>query len=86
MKNISRFSPNVAPASSSRFPGDLALFRYGRSYSHGGIVTRVEPVSIVHAYHDAGCVIEESIAQNPALTDPKRKLAFFSIWARKAAA
>jgi len=67
-------------------PGDLALFRYGRSYSHGGIVTGVEPVSIVHAYHDAGCVIEESLAQNPALADSKRKLAFFSIWAKKAAA
>ncbi|MGO9431269.1 hypothetical protein [Rhodoblastus sp.] len=66
--------------------GDLALFRYGRSYSHGGIVTGVDPVSIVHAYHDAGCVIEERLAQNPALTDPKRKLAFFSIWTQKAVA
>ena len=67
-------------------PGDIALFRYGRSYSHGGVVTGVNPVSIVHAYHDAGCVVEESLDQNPALTEPSRKLAFFSIWAKKAAA
>jgi cell wall-associated NlpC family hydrolase len=66
--------------------GDIALFRYGRSYSHGGVVTCVDPVSIVHASHDAGCVVEEGLQQNPALTDPKRKLAFFSIWAKKAAA
>jgi NlpC/P60 family putative phage cell wall peptidase len=62
-------------------PGDIALFRYGRSFSHGGIVTAVDPVRIVHAYHDAGCVIEEGLAQNPVLTDPKRKLTYFSIWA-----
>lgn len=66
--------------------GDLALFRYGRSYSHGGIVTGIDPTAIVHAYHDAGCVIEERLAQNPALTDPRRKLAYFSIWTEKAEA
>jgi cell wall-associated NlpC family hydrolase len=67
-------------------PGDLVLFRYGRSYSHGGIVTGIDPVTIVHAYHDAGCVIEEGLAQNPALTDPKRRPAYFSVWTKKAAA
>lgn len=67
-------------------PGDIALFRYGRSYSHGGVVADVDPVSIVHAYHDAGCVVEESLDRNPALTDSKRKLAYFSIWGRGPAA
>jgi len=61
--------------------GDIALFRYGRSYSHGGIVTQTDPMAIIHAYHDAGCVVEERLSQNPALTDPQRKLAWFSIWA-----
>ncbi len=67
-------------------PGDLALFRYGRAYSHGGVVTAIDPVTIVHAYHDAGCVIEESLTQNPALSNPSRKLAFFSVWTKKAMA
>ncbi len=38
-------------------------------------------LAIIHAYHDAGCVVEERLSQNPALTDPRRKLAWFSIWA-----
>lgn len=96
-KYLNFFTARCARVASPR-AGDLALFRYGRSYSHGGIVTAVDPgpsrdgrlstphVSIVHAYHDAGCVIEESLARNPALTDPKRKLTYFSIWAEKAAA
>ena len=33
-----------------------------------------------------GATSQESLAQNPALTDSKRKLAFFSIWAQKAVA
>ncbi|MCW2283378.1 NlpC/P60 family putative phage cell wall peptidase [Rhodoblastus acidophilus] len=61
-------------------PGDIVLFRYGRSYSHGGIVSEADPLAIIHAYHDAGCVVEERLSQNPALTDPRRKLAWFSIW------
>ena len=30
-------------------PGDVMLFRVGRCYSHGGIVTRLEPLTIIHA-------------------------------------
>jgi len=60
--------------------GDLVLFRYGRSYSHGGIVTGLYPISIVHAYHDAGMVIEETFEQNPALTENGRRPIFFSVW------
>jgi NlpC/P60 family putative phage cell wall peptidase len=63
-------------------PGDIVLFHYGRSYSHGGIVTEADPLTIIHAYHDADCVVEERLSQNPALTDPRRKRAYFSIWAR----
>ncbi|WP_294538109.1 hypothetical protein [uncultured Rhodoblastus sp.] len=81
-KYLSFFSQRCARVIKPQ-PGDLALFRYGRCYSHGGIVTGADPVAIVHAYHDAGCVVEEALAQNPALTDPRRKLAFFSIWAEK---
>ena len=64
--------------------GDIALFRYGRSYSHGGVVVSTHPVNIVHASHDARFVIEETLAFNPVLTDPKRKLCYFSIWNKAA--
>ena len=62
-------------------PGDIALFRYGRAFSHGGIVTSVDPVRIIHAYSDAGCVVEDGLAENQALTEPKRRLTYFSLWA-----
>ena len=80
-KYLDFFKSRCAPVSEPQL-GDIALFRYGRSYSHAGVVTQTDPVAIIHASHDAGCVIEERLAQNPALTDPRRKRAYFSIWAR----
>jgi cell wall-associated NlpC family hydrolase len=61
-------------------PGDVMVFRYGRCYSHGGIVTGNSPLTIVHAYQPARCVLEEEVARNPALSAPKRKPKFFSYW------
>jgi cell wall-associated NlpC family hydrolase len=62
-------------------PGDIAVFRFGRCYSHGGVITGVDPLTLVHAYALAQVVIEEGIAQNGELTKPARKVRFFSIWA-----
>ena len=81
-KYLSFFTERCGPVENPQ-PGDIALFRYGRSYSHGGIVTRADPISIIHASHDALCVIEENLMQNPVLTEARRKLCFFSIWAPK---
>jgi cell wall-associated NlpC family hydrolase len=64
-------------------PGDVMVFRYGRCYSHGGIVTAAAPLRIVHAYHQAGMVIEDEVLRNAVLADPARKPLFFSIWAKK---
>lgn len=61
-------------------PGDVAVMQWGRCYSHGGIVTRADPLTIVHAYSSAGMVIEEPIAANPRLADPQRKTRFFTLW------
>jgi NlpC/P60 family putative phage cell wall peptidase len=61
-------------------PGDLMLFRWGRCYSHGGIVTSTAPLTIIHAYQPAGRVIEEAVAGNAMLTAPKRRPRFFSYW------
>jgi hypothetical protein len=64
-------------------PGDIVVMRFGRCYSHGGIVTAAEPLTIVHAYHPAGCVIEEEIARNAVLSDAARKPRFFSLWSEE---
>lgn len=37
-------------------PGDVAVWKFGRTYSHGAIVVD-EAGAIVHAYRDAGCVV-----------------------------
>ena len=65
-------------------PGDVMVLRYGRCYSHGGIVTRSAPVTIVHAFHPARCVLEEPVEQNGVLNDPERKPRFFSFWGKRA--
>jgi cell wall-associated NlpC family hydrolase len=64
-------------------PGDVAVFRFGRCYSHGGIVTVAAPLTIVHAYAPTRCVVEEPIRQNPELADTRRAPRFFSYWAEK---
>jgi cell wall-associated NlpC family hydrolase len=67
-------------------PGDVMVLRYGRCYSHGGIVTGRTPLTIVHAFHPAGRVLEESVAQNGALNDALRKPRFFDPWSKQARA
>ena len=61
-------------------PGDVMVFRYGRCYSHGGVVTSSDPLTIVHAFADAGFVLEEVVEQNSRLRDPDRHPLFFSKW------
>ena len=37
--------------------GDLVLFRFGRCFSHGGLIESIEPeLYMIHAGQDAGCV------------------------------
>ena len=45
-------------------PGDVMMLRYGRSYAHGGVVTKAQPRTIVHAFHPARMVLEEEIEHN----------------------
>lgn len=40
-------------------PGDIVLFRFGRTVSHSGILT--SPTTMVHAYIQTGCW-EEDVA------------------------
>ena len=63
--------------------GDLMLFRWGRCYSHGGIVTRLRPLAIVHAFQPAGLVLEDEVARNARLADPARKPLVYSLWSAR---
>lgn len=63
-------------------PGDVIVYKYGRCYSHGGIVTRSNPLTIVHALLSAHRVVEEEVAHSDELLDPKRAPRIFSYWAR----
>jgi NlpC/P60 family putative phage cell wall peptidase len=60
--------------------GDVVVFRYGRCFSHGGIVTQAQPLTFVHAYRQARCVIEEKLSQNKDLAVVDRERRFFSYW------
>jgi cell wall-associated NlpC family hydrolase len=64
-------------------PGDVMVLRYGRCYSHGGIVTAAKPLRIVHAYYQTRMVIEDDVSRNSVLADPARKPRFFSVWAKQ---
>lgn len=60
-------------------PGDVALFKVGRCFAHGGIVTADKtPLRMVHAYASARAVIEDEPLRNPELN--RRPLKFFSYW------
>jgi cell wall-associated NlpC family hydrolase len=61
-------------------PGDVVVFRYGRCYSHGGIVTSGSPLTFVHAFWPARTVLEEDLSRNVQLSHPARATRFFSYW------
>ena len=61
-------------------PGDVALFKYGRCYSHGGIVTRSRPLTIIHAFHPARVVLEEEVARNAEIAARLGEVRFASYW------
>lgn len=55
-------------------PGDIALFRFGRCFSHGAIV--IEWPRLIHAYVGEGCVWGDGL-RAPLVGRPVR---FFSLW------
>jgi hypothetical protein len=59
-------------------PGDVILFRYGRCFSHGGIVTNADPLTLVHAFAPSRRVVEDQLDRNAELMSHPRK--FFSYW------
>lgn len=60
-------------------PGDMAVWKIGRAYAHGGIVVRWPLV--VHAYQPEGMVVESDISLQGPLSENKNRR-FFSPWAK----
>lgn len=50
-------------------PGDVILFKVGRCYSHGAIVTATDPLTILHAAARNKQVLEEPLAAITELAD-----------------
>lgn len=69
-----------ARAVAAPLPGDVVLFRYGRCFSHGGIVTIAEPLTIVHAFAPARRVIEEELSHNCEIFARLGDARFASYW------
>lgn len=58
-------------------PGNVLIWRHGRTFSHGAIVS--EWPLIVHAYYRAGCCLEESVMGHETETKSCR---VYSFWRR----
>jgi cell wall-associated NlpC family hydrolase len=61
-------------------PGDVMIFRYGRCYSHGGLVTATDPLTMIHAFLTRQSVIEEPLWESPEFSDPTREPRFYTLW------
>jgi NlpC/P60 family putative phage cell wall peptidase len=60
--------------------GDIVLFRMGRCFAHAGIVSRVDPLTIIHAFAPTRCVVEDVIGQSAELLDRVKTAKFASYW------
>lgn len=44
-------------------PGCIALWKYGRTFSHGGVM--VDSVTMIHAFKTSGAVVSSRVDQEP---------------------
>ena len=58
----------------------MILFRVGRCYAHGGIVSVPEPLMIVHAFAGAGIVVEDVVSHSAELAARLKTAKFASYW------
>lgn len=90
LEGVTRYASEVPePPYREPLPGDLVLWRYGRAYAHGAIVT--EWPMVIHAILHDGCTLCE-VDKSPWLnfigephedTGKPRPRKFFSCWPRK---
>lgn len=60
--------------------GDIVLFKVGRCFAHAGIASNTEPLSIIHAFAGASCVVEDVIKRNAELLVRMKTAKFASYW------
>jgi NlpC/P60 family putative phage cell wall peptidase len=77
---ITRFMHEVEPERVDL--GDIVVFKIGRCYAHGGIVTMTEPLTFIHAYSTLKCVSETELRHCAGLNNPRHRPRFFSYWAK----
>ena len=58
--------------------GDFIVWKYGRSFSHGGIM--ISDTLVIHAYLDAGVVTIDDITIEEQLKTREKK--YFTLWER----
>lgn len=58
--------------------GDVMLFKVGRCYSHGGIVSKLDPLTIIHASYPSRITLEEEISRSPDFMDRLESAKFLS--------
>ena len=59
--------------------GDTVVFRIGRLFAHAGIVSRIAPLSVIHAFAPMGCVVED-IVESGELAGKFKTAKFASHW------
>jgi cell wall-associated NlpC family hydrolase len=57
--------------------GGVIVFKIGRCFAHAGIISRLEPLSIIHAFANAGRVIEDIVSASAELSSRPKKFASF---------
>ena len=75
MTHVLRFAGEIAPAAAQS--GDVLLFKFGRAFSHGAIVTSYPQV--IHAVARESCVVLGDVDRDADLID--RPVRAFSYWA-----
>jgi cell wall-associated NlpC family hydrolase len=64
-------------------PGDIVVWKVGRLYAHGGIVT--EWPRAVHAFKKARMCLEEDVTKQGFFTAERHPRKFYSYWAGRSA-
>jgi cell wall-associated NlpC family hydrolase len=60
--------------------GDIVLFKVGRCFAHAGIVSRGDPLRIIHAFSNTGYVVEDIVESHPDLSSRIKSAKFASYW------
>lgn len=60
-------------------PGDIVLFRVGRCYSHGAVVTETSPLRLLHAVYQYGRVVEDVADSYPEISKRLKNARFFRV-------